>query len=230
MITTQLPHRLFIGMPLNEEAKRGAKGVMDVLKKKHWKVRWNVLEDLHVTGAFLGEVPSSAKATAGRREVRKVREVLGRISSYEKFWLRFKGVNSFPRQKLSERYGERVHGRSMRRVRLRESPTLALPRVIYLRLGGEVGALGRLVRRLRTELDQVGVGYDHKPFVPHVTLSRVEPESTRGERIEMAKAIGKLYEMEIPQVWEVNRVCLFESSTQAEGVPRYRVVDEVELS
>jgi 2'-5' RNA ligase len=118
----------------------------------------------------------------------------------------------------------------MRRVRLRESPTLALPRVIYLRLGGEVGALGRWVRRLRTELDLAGVGYDRKPFVPHVTLSRVKPESTRGERIEMVKAIGKLYEMEIPQVWEVNKVCLFESTSQPEGVAKYRILDEVELS
>jgi hypothetical protein len=85
MITTQIPHRLFIGMPLSEEAQRGVEGVMDVLKKKHWKVRWNVLEDLHVTGAFLGEAPSSAKATAGRRKYEK----------YGRYWDVYQHTRSF---------------------------------------------------------------------------------------------------------------------------------------
>ena len=238
-----------MGLPLTDEARRGAEEVLDTLGKKHWKVGWVPVEQLHITLAFLGEMREEYRQEVwegsgemdrpeGRDErfekiegemADKILAVMaGVVDEVKPFELRFKGVNSFPAQKLSKLYGERMHGRSMKRLRLRARPSLALPRVIYLRLGGEVGELGRLASEVRKRLTRAKVHFDPKPFVPHVTLGRVRESSTRGERIEMAKAIGKLYEMKISKSWEVGEMVLYESMLSPGG-SRYTRLRTVSL-
>lgn len=199
--------RMFVGSMLSDEAKRGAGEVLKKLQKKHWKVRWVPLDTMHVTWVFLGEVADEEKAV----------EVLRSIGGGKPIRLRFKGLSSFPAQKMATAYRERMHGRSMRRVRVQSRPQLTLPRILYLRLGGELKRLHTMVSQIRQALHASGVEYDQKPFTPHVTLGRVEKSSTRGERIEMAKMVRKLFEMDIPQEWKMTRVSLFASRLTKNG-------------
>jgi 2'-5' RNA ligase len=76
--------------------------------------------------------------------------------------------------------------------------------------GGEAPpALQDAVRRLRLGLDRAGITFDHKAFVPHVTLLR-----------KAAAAPLPVFE---PLVWPVRSFVLVASSHDAKG-PAYRVV------
>ncbi len=68
--------------------------------------------------------------------------------------------------------------------------------------------LRHLASQLRAAVDATGIGFDRKPFVPHVTLLR------NIERNFMAQTIP-------PQNWAVSSVALVESVSTGHGV-QYR--------
>jgi RNA 2',3'-cyclic 3'-phosphodiesterase len=80
-------------------------------------------------------------------------------------------------------------------------------RVLWV--GGSSEALQALAERSRRLLDELGVRYDRKPFVAHVTLLRQVPrESAR-------LATGPV---EPPIVWHVSAPVLLQSTTDGDGI------------
>lgn len=96
---------------------------------------------------------------------------------------------------------------------------LSIDRSGYFKQGRERGIvwvgctmtpeLSALVAGLRTSLESAGVGFDRKPFVPHVTLLR----DARAPTARMVFA---------PVPWTVRHFVLIASTRDAQG-PRYRI-------
>lgn len=78
--------------------------------------------------------------------------------------------------------------------------------------GAATAAMGAVVARARAHLDEIKVGYDRKPFVPHVTLFR---------NVRRFAASGPLA---TPLHWRTATVALFASTRDAAG-PLYRRVE-----
>jgi 2'-5' RNA ligase len=81
--------RLFVGIPLDEEARRGVEKVVKKLKRGHWPVKWEKPEKWHVTVAFLGELTET--------EIDKVIKAVEKgVRGIKPFEIRLKGLGSFP--------------------------------------------------------------------------------------------------------------------------------------
>jgi len=81
--------RLFVGIPLSEEARRGIVKAVKKIRRGHWLVKWQEPEKWHVTLAFLGEVK--------KERVKEVVEAVSRgVEAVEAFEVRFKGWGGFP--------------------------------------------------------------------------------------------------------------------------------------
>ncbi|AKM78892.1 MAG: 2'-5' RNA ligase [Candidatus Beckwithbacteria bacterium GW2011_GWB1_47_15] len=79
--------RLFVGLPLSDEAKRGVAKIIKDLKRGHWPVRWEDEDKWHFTAAFLGEVDKFDRVAAA------VKRGVGEIKPFE---VGFKGLGAFP--------------------------------------------------------------------------------------------------------------------------------------
>jgi RNA 2',3'-cyclic 3'-phosphodiesterase len=90
------------------------------------------------------------------------------------------------------------------------------PRARVMWAGGQVNErLGAVVDRARTLLDGLGVGYDRKPFVAHVTLFRDARRFDRSGPLESA----------LP--WHTAHVALYAAARDERG-PLYRRVERTE--
>lgn len=88
----------------------------------------------------------------------------------------------------------------------------SFPRARVAWAGGPVDEpLADCVARARRRLDELGIAYDHRPFVPHVTLFRDV------RRVEGAGAL------EAPLRWETDHVALYAAARDRNG-PIYRRV------
>jgi 2'-5' RNA ligase len=93
---------------------------------------------------------------------------------------------------------------------LTEIGFFARPRVLWA--GGLLmPALGEIASRARALLDTLKVGYDHKPFVPHVTLLR-DVRRFDGPR-----------DITPPIDWPIREVALYQSGRDERGARYVRV-------
>ncbi len=127
-----------------------------------------------------------------RERVPALETVLDEVAAAsEPFTLRFEEVGAFP---------------SPRR-----------PRVIWI--GVEAGPRLRLLHdALERRLAPLGVEREHRPFRPHVTLGRAEPDAGPGEYRGLEAAIRAI---RLDREYEVRRIDLVESVLRAGG-PEYR--------
>jgi 2'-5' RNA ligase len=96
-------------------------------------------------------------------------------------------------------------------------PSPRRPRVIWI--GVEAGPRLRLLQdALERRLAPLGVEREHRPFRPHVTLGRADPDAAPGEYRGLEAAIR---EIRLDRAYEVRRIDLMESMLRADG-PEYR--------
>lgn len=82
-------------------------------------------------------------------------------------------------------------------------------------------SMRQYVQSLRGELENSGIGFDRKPFRPHVTLVRRASFSENGT--DLSSARNTLQTLEIP----VRRVCLMRTDF-VEGRPKYSCLRTIE--
>ena len=86
----------------------------------------------------------------------------------------------------------------------------ARPRVLWA--GGPLTVeLGAIADGARAVLDRLGVGYDRKPFVPHVTLLR-DVRRFRGPQ-----------QIDPPIPWPIRRIGLYRSGRDDKGARYFRI-------
>jgi 2'-5' RNA ligase len=82
--------RLFIAVDLSGGAKREIEKLLKKLQKKHWKVKWEIPDKLHITLAFLGEI----------RQIGQIRQIGDLLKSAaaktQPLVISFKGLGVFP--------------------------------------------------------------------------------------------------------------------------------------
>ncbi len=86
-------------------------------------------------------------------------------------------------------------------------PTMEEGRILYM--GCEKGSddITLLAQKVRRQLDDLGITYDDKPFVPHITLARLRSPKNLSRLSENGK-------MKQEVVFEVNEMILFDSEKQ----------------
>ena len=90
--------------------------------------------------------------------------------------------------------------------------------VLWLGLERGADRVVELAGDVDDAVDRIGFGREERPFVPHLTLSRIRPPVRVDRWIE---------EVEVPPIrFEVREVTVFASITAADG-PVYEVIDTV---
>jgi len=189
--------RIFIGIPLSNEAKREVGKLYKALKKKHWKVKWEPVEKVHLTLVFLGDVKcqmSNVKTTYQNSKLNKlqlikaaVKEVCGTLQSIK---VKFKGLGCFPDYEW--------------------------PRIIWLGLKGDLKSLSALQKKIQENLKKTGLKFDEKPFRPHLTLGRIKRARAK-ERREIGRQIKKMQKMDFKSEWLIDRVGVYKSKCLPKG-------------
>jgi 2'-5' RNA ligase len=81
--------RTFIAVNLPFQAKKELASLQKDLERKHWPVRWENPEKIHITLAFLGSLP--------KPHVSKLQTVIKKAcSEIKSFEISFKGLGAFP--------------------------------------------------------------------------------------------------------------------------------------
>ena len=98
-------------------------------------------------------------------------------------------------------------------------PTMDNGRIIWM--GCEKGSkeLSELAEKLRRQLDDMGIPYDNKPFVPHITLARLRSPKNLSRLTENGKM-----KQEVP--FEVTEIHLYDSEKEKHP---YEIVGSVTL-
>ena len=155
--------RLFVAVPLSDEAARAVAAVVDEVRAEPLPagmrdVRWVRLDGLHLTLRFLGPTPDERiEATVGA--------VRSAAAGVDPFRLRLAGAGSFPP-------GPR-------------------PRTLWLGVHDVDGSMGRLAAATGAALAAVGWTVDPRPFRPHLTLARSDGLAAGAVVAErLATAIG----------------------------------------
>jgi 2'-5' RNA ligase len=137
--------RLFIAVPLPEDAADAVRSVVDEVRAEPLPagsrdVRWVRLDGLHLTLRFLGPTPPDRIAPTSAAVHAVAATAAGPVD------IELGGAGTFPPE-----------GR---------------PRALWLGIVQGAEALGELARRLDAELVAAGWASDHRPFRPHLTLAR----------------------------------------------------------
>lgn len=81
--------RIFIAINLSKSARKEISKLLKELQRKHWKVKWEKAEKLHITLAFMGKIE--------QQEISKIKKVCqNSIKNIHPFTLKFKGLGCFP--------------------------------------------------------------------------------------------------------------------------------------
>ena len=105
-------------------------------------------------------------------------------------------------------------------------PNQRRPRVLWLGLGGELAALGRLAEAVEQRSAALGFPPEERPFRPHITVARVRPE----QQETITDPAARLAELaSLPPIpFRVDHFALFRSQLRREG-PIYTVIQRFEL-
>ena len=89
------------------------------------------------------------------------------------------------------------------------------PRVVWIDVGGETEALGRLQSQVEGEVSPLGFPGEKRAFSPHLTLARVPPEKAREVAAPLEDAMSRLTVP--PATLQATEVSLMRSELQRGG-------------
>lgn len=164
--------RCFLAAWPDAETRRRCAALVDAVRAHAVHGRTMRPENLHLTLAFIGELPDDAGA--------RVAGECRRLPDVACDW-QLDAIGWFVR-----------------------------PRVLYAG-GALTPALARVADTARGLLDRMGIGYDRKPFVPHVTLLR-DVKRYDGPRT-----------VEPPIAWPIGAIALYRAGRDEAGARYVRV-------
>jgi len=197
--------RLFFAIELPADIRQKVLALQEVLRQgtPDGYLRYTMPELLHVTLAFLGEVPEE--------NLEEIKAIAGHLcANSPDSRLRFQGIGSFGSSRL---------------------PQVIWLGVLEddLRIRGQTRPLADLGVKLSSACARFSSRTNNEAFENavclHVTLARAEPGMTKERAKEISKATSKVLDVQvgIGQV-DVSEVTLYES-TPGNGHNRYRVID-----
>ena len=137
--------RAFIAIPLSDEAHEGLKSVQDLIMKTGVVAGFPRISSVHITLKFLGEISQDQLPMIKRK-------LEDKISDFESFTLRIKGLGAFP--------------------------SLTRPRVAWAGIEA-AGHLFRLQKDIEDAMQEIGFEPEKRSFNPHITLARIKsPRNT----------------------------------------------------
>ncbi len=95
-------------------------------------------------------------------------------------------------------------------------PNTARPRVVWLGLQGNLNALVALRDAVEARIAPLGYPTENRPFSPHLTLGRVQPEAARTDVQHLGNLIATHLAPNL-QTWSVSHVTLFRSELRPSG-------------
>ena len=101
-------------------------------------------------------------------------------------------------------------------------PNPGNPRVLWVGLGGDLGRLKELQRRIEHRLEGLGFPREPRAFTPHLTLGRVRRDLGTGQRRRIGEALEKVPSKPTSS-WEVQEVHLIRSTLKPEGAIYSRI-------
>ncbi|MBI4034764.1 MAG: RNA 2',3'-cyclic phosphodiesterase [Candidatus Chisholmbacteria bacterium] len=84
-----MKRRIFVGVPLSDEVRRGVSRVVKRLVQKRWPIKWEAAKKCHITVAFLGWITEV-------QLVQIVQIVKEAAKGFDSFAVEFKGLGAFP--------------------------------------------------------------------------------------------------------------------------------------
>ena len=108
-------------------------------------------------------------------------------------------------------------------------PNFIKPRIIYLRVGGNLERLSILQRRVSHGLKKAGIRFDEKPFVPHLTIGRVERRISGAGLRKLGREIQRTEGINLGAKIRVDSLAVMESRSQPHGAA-YRKLAVVKIS
>lgn len=107
-------------------------------------------------------------------------------------------------------------------------PNLRRVQVVWVGVGGEIERLRQLQQRLESQLAPLGFSPENREFTAHLTLARLRPQATPGERETLGKLIATT-RFETVHSTEVQAINLMKSQLTREGAI-YTRISSVELN
>jgi 2'-5' RNA ligase len=101
-------------------------------------------------------------------------------------------------------------------------PSRKSPRVLWIGLGGDLGALHALQQHVVASTTPLGIAAEARPYHPHLTLGRVPEDAERQQIVDIRVALGRVAPP-APLAWRAGLPILYESVLTPEGA-RYRAL------
>lgn len=194
--------RIFIAIDISDEAKKEVEKLYKVLKKKHWKVKWEPIEKLHFTLAFLGSIKYQ---TSNIKKIKKAIELVS--EDIGPFTLSFKGLGCFP-----DYIFPRVIWLGLRGDL---KSLAALQKNIVRELSDS--ELFDSTKYISDRAQKRTLKGFEKPFSPHITLGRVKKEVRAKERREIGKQLNRFRILNLEPKISADRVVIYESKLLPTG-------------
>jgi 2'-5' RNA ligase len=197
--------RVFISVDPDEATKKEIEKLLKNLAKKHWAVKWEAIEKIHITLAFLGEISQS--------QILNLNSQIDNLN-LKSFTLSFKGLGCFPDYDWPRIIWLGLKGDLKSLVILQKEIETRLLRAGF-NLGSNppnipdasLGVFRRVpLRKFRRA----------RPFVPHITIGRIK-NCSPGQRKEIARQVKAMQKMDFKSVWQVDKVIIYESKLSQEG-------------
>jgi RNA 2',3'-cyclic 3'-phosphodiesterase len=101
-------------------------------------------------------------------------------------------------------------------------PSKGKPRVFWAGLGGDTGSLLQLADQVREACRTLGTPIEERPFSPHLTLARMQPDRRKIEAV-----LEHFKDYRSPD-FVVHEIALVESKSDAMG-PKYQILTSYKL-
>lgn len=199
--------RVFVAIDISQEAQREVEKLLKVFQKKHWPVRWERPEKLHLTLVFLGEVEKNQIQLIKLTCQKAVRNT----SSFE---VSFKGAGCFPGYNYPRIIWLGLKGDLKSLAALQKEIEKGLK-------------IEKLLKCTKTICDCTKKHTIRKFFSPHITLGRIK-DCRAKQRREIGRQLKRFRILDLKSKILVDQIVIYQSKLSSKG-SRYYKLEEIKF-